>query len=122
MEPCNRRREASCFKIPWQRLCQPIEGDSTPNPLVGWKNNATGELRWVKDVQEDAKPFSFSGIHIIEPSIFNMMPSSGVFSIIDVYLKCAASNLIVGYDHSGDRIIDVGKPESIAEAEKLFGI
>ena len=89
--------------------------------LVGWKNNATGELRWVKDVQEDAKPFSFSGIHIIEPSIFNMMPSSGVFSIIDVYLKCAASTLIVGYDHSGDRIIDVGKPESIAEAEKLFG-
>jgi NDP-sugar pyrophosphorylase family protein len=90
--------------------------------LVGWKNNATGELRWVTDVQEDAKPFSFSGIHIIEPSIFNMMPSSGVFSIIDVYLKCAASNLIVGYDHSGDRIIDVGKPESIAEAEELFRI
>ena len=90
--------------------------------LVGWKNNATRELRWVKDVQEDAKPFSFSGIHIIEPSIFNMMPSSGVFSIIDVYLKCAASNLIVGYDHSGDRIIDVGKPESIAEAEELFRI
>ena len=89
--------------------------------LVGWKNNATGELRWVKEEQEDAKPFSFSGIHIIDPSIFHMMPSSGVFSIIDEYLKCAASNLIVGYDHSGDRIIDVGKPESIAEAEKLFG-
>ena len=88
--------------------------------LVGWKNNTTGEHRWVKGEQENTKAFSFSGIHVIEPSIFNMMPSSGVFSIIDVYLKCAASNLIVGYDHSGDRIIDVGKPESIAEAEKLF--
>ena len=88
--------------------------------LVGWTNNTTGEFRWVKEPEEGAKPFSFSGIHIIEPSIFRLMPSSGVFSIIDVYLKCAASNLIVGYDHTGDQIIDVGKPESIIEAEKLF--
>jgi len=88
--------------------------------LVGWKNNSTEEFRWVSGGVEGASGYSFSGIHIIQPAIFNMMPSSGVFSMIDVYLKCAASNLIVGYDHSGDRIIDVGKPESIAEAEELF--
>ena len=90
--------------------------------LVGWKNNATGELRWVKEEVEDAKSFSFSGIHIIEPSIFQLMPNNGIFSIIDIYLATAATHLIVGYDHSGDRIIDVGKPESIAEAEVLFKI
>jgi len=88
--------------------------------LVGWKNNSTEEFRWVKGEVENALAYSFSGIHIIEPSIFNLMPSSGVFSMIDVYLKCAATDLIVGYDHTGDRIIDVGKPESIAEAEELF--
>ena len=90
--------------------------------LVGWKNNATGELRWVKEEVEDVKFYSFSGIHIIEPSIFQLMPSNGIFSIIDIYLATAASHLIVGYDHSGDRIIDVGKPESIAQAEELFKI
>jgi NDP-sugar pyrophosphorylase family protein len=88
--------------------------------LVGWKNNSTEEFRWVKGELENTSAYSFSGIHIIQPAIFNMMPSSGVFSMIDVYLKCAASNLIVGYDHTGDRIIDVGKPESIAAAEELF--
>jgi NDP-sugar pyrophosphorylase family protein len=88
--------------------------------LVGWKNNSTEEYRWVEDELENTSAYSFSGIHIIQPAIFNIMPSSGVFSMIDVYLKCASSNLIVGYDHSGDRIIDVGKPESIAEAEELF--
>ena len=88
--------------------------------LVGWKNNSTEEFRWVNGAVENASAYSFSGIHVIEPSIFNMMPTSGIFSIIDIYLQCAESNLIVGYDHTGDRIIDVGKPESIAEAEKLF--
>jgi NDP-sugar pyrophosphorylase family protein len=90
--------------------------------LVGWKNNSTQEFRWVNGEVEHASAYSFSGIHIIQPAIFNMMPSSGVFSIIDIYLKSAASNLIVGYDHSGDKIIDVGKPESISEAEELFRV
>jgi NDP-sugar pyrophosphorylase family protein len=90
--------------------------------LVGWKNKSTEEFRWVKGEVEGSTGYSFSGIHIIQPAIFNMMPSSGVFSMIDVYLNCAASNLIIGFDHSGDRIIDVGKPESIAEAEELFRV
>jgi NDP-sugar pyrophosphorylase family protein len=88
--------------------------------LVGWKNNNTGEIRWVAGEVLDVIPFSFSGIHIIEPSIFKLMPSEGTFSIIDTYLKAASTELIVGYDHSGDRIIDVGKPESIIQAEEIF--
>jgi NDP-sugar pyrophosphorylase family protein len=49
------------------------------------------------------------------------MPTSGTFSITDVYLGLAATQSIVGYDHSGDIILDVGKPESIVQAEILFG-
>ena len=90
--------------------------------LVGWRNNATGEHKWVGIAVEEVMPYSFSGIHIIDPAIFNLMPSSGCFSITDVYLNLAANQSIVGYDHSGDLIIDVGKPESIAQAEKMFGV
>jgi NDP-sugar pyrophosphorylase family protein len=57
----------------------------------------------------------------MDPIIFNLMPKSGTFSITDVYLGLAATQSIVGYDHSGDIILDVGKPESIVQAEKLFG-
>jgi hypothetical protein len=45
---------------------------------------------------------------------------NGKFSLIDVYLALASQHLIMGYDHSGDRLVDVGKPESIALAESIF--
>jgi hypothetical protein len=48
------------------------------------------------------------------------MPFTGKFSLVDVYLSLAANYLILGYDHTGDKFVDVGKPESIAIAESLF--
>jgi NDP-sugar pyrophosphorylase family protein len=88
--------------------------------LVGWRNQKTNEFKWCSEEVKDFIPFSFSGIHIIDPAIFNLMPSSGVFSIMDIYLKIAAEHPIKGYNHTGDKIIDVGKPESILTAETLF--
>jgi len=88
--------------------------------LVGWRNQNTNEFKWCREEVEDYIPFSFSGIHIIDPAIFKLMPSSGVFSIMDIYLKIAAEHRIHGYNHTGDKIIDVGKPESILMAETLF--
>jgi NDP-sugar pyrophosphorylase family protein len=88
--------------------------------LCGWKNNATAEYRWSADWVNDARGFAFSGVHIISPKIFNLLPSSGIFSISDSYIQLAAHESIFGFDHSGDAVIDVGKPESIAEAEQVF--
>ena len=79
--------------------------------LVGWRNNNTLETKWVDGECPSAEPFSFSGIHVLSPAIFDLMPSSGVFSITDVYLKLAAIRQVVGYNHSGDLVLDVGKPE-----------
>jgi hypothetical protein len=45
---------------------------------------------------------------------------TGKFSLIDVYLSLAAEHLIFGYDHTGSRLVDVGKPDSIAIAESFF--
>jgi hypothetical protein len=39
---------------------------------------------------------------------------------VDVYLDLAAHHTIMGYDHTGDKLVDVGKPESLPVAEKLF--
>lgn len=88
--------------------------------LVGWKHNVTGEVKWSAGAMQDVEPRSFSGIHVISPAIFDLMPSAGTFSITDVYLRLAATALIVGYDHSGDIILDVGKPASVLEAAVLF--
>jgi NDP-sugar pyrophosphorylase family protein len=89
------------------------------NRLCGWRNQQSGEEKLSlpkKDLVEKA----FSGIHILSPEIFPLMKFSGKFSIVDVYLDLAASHLILGYDHSGSKLVDVGKPDSIQIAEILF--
>ncbi len=48
------------------------------------------------------------------------MHQQGKFSIVDVYMELAASHTILGFDHSGSKLVDVGRPEAIAVAEKLF--
>jgi NDP-sugar pyrophosphorylase family protein len=88
--------------------------------LVGWKNNHSGEVKWVHGVVDDVRPFSFSGIHVIHPNIFKYMPADGIFSMIDVYLKIAKEELVIAYDHSGDLVLDVGKPNSLIKAEEIF--
>lgn len=87
--------------------------------LCGWKNVKTGEnkIAYLSAIQI-AK--AFSGIHIIDPQIFSKSARVGKFSLVDLYLELAQSNTILGYDHSGDLLIDVGKPQSLEEAEKYF--
>lgn len=87
--------------------------------LCAWQNNSTGEKRI--SVQADPLfPFAFSGIQVLSPQLLNNIPFEGKFSLIDVYLHFAKNNIINGYDHTGDNFIDVGKPESIEQAEELF--
>lgn len=88
--------------------------------LCGWANNQTGVQRIARE-SIWLQPFAFSGIQVISPAIINA-PFNGKFSIIDVYLHYAKEHLIKGFDHSGNIFIDVGKPESIIEAEQLYTI
>jgi MurNAc alpha-1-phosphate uridylyltransferase len=89
------------------------------NRLVGWRNTKTGEEKiaiHAKDMIEKA----YSGLAIFEPSVFDLIPFTGKFSLIDVYLALAPENKIAGFDHTGEKIIDVGKPDSVALAEQMF--
>lgn len=87
--------------------------------LGGWMNTKSGEQ---KIMRPDAKLIqqAFSGVHIISSEIFNHIRMQGKFSMIDLYLDLCSSHSIYCFDHSNDLFIDVGKPESIEEAEQLF--
>lgn len=87
--------------------------------LCGWRNNTTGEIKTARAVPE-ADAYAFSGIQVIHTDFFKAITQQGKFSIIDSYLQLAASLPVKGYDHSGDLLIDVGKPESLAKAATLF--
>lgn len=87
--------------------------------LCGWANNNTGEQRIAREVVW-MQPFAFSGVQVLSPQIFRHIPFKGKFSMIDVYLHAAKTQLIKGYDHTGNIFIDVGKPESLEQAAYLF--
>lgn len=87
--------------------------------LCGWRNLKTAEERWsISDAETTA--YAFSGLHIIDPSLFTLMHQEGKFSMVDVYLELAKTQKIMGYDHSGSILLDVGKPDSLLQAETLF--
>lgn len=89
------------------------------NRLWGWKNVNTGETKG--DVNRPGLvEKAYSCVVIYEPRIFDLIRQKGKFSIMDTYLDLAAEQIILGYDHSGDKLVDVGKPESVAVAEALF--
>jgi MurNAc alpha-1-phosphate uridylyltransferase len=89
------------------------------NRLTGWRNVKTGEEK-LSIPNSSPQQKAYSCVAIFEPAIFDLIPFTGKFSLIDVYLALAKDHLITGYDHTGDRFVDVGKPESIAVAEALF--
>lgn len=89
------------------------------NRLCGWKNLQTGQER-ISINKPNLVEKAYSCVVIYEPSIFSLIRQAGKFSIMDTYLDLAAEHVILGYDHSGDKFVDVGKPESVVVAESLF--
>ena len=87
--------------------------------LCGWRNTKSGEEKISRTSAESATK-AFSGIHIIDPRIFSMIRQEGKFSMVDVYLDLAKTEIIKGFDHTGSKFIDVGKPEAVAVAEGMF--
>lgn len=87
--------------------------------LCGWENKNTG----VKKIAINSVPLhamAYSCVAVFEPAVFDYITQIGKFSLTDTYLQLAPNHLIQGMDHSGDLFIDVGKPESVPIAEKLF--
>ena len=92
------------------------------NRLCGWRNTKTDEEK-ISIRKTNLIEKAYSCVVVFEYDIFETMEEynfSGKFSLIDVYLKLAADHCIMGYDHSGDLLVDVGKPESVAIAESVF--
>jgi len=87
--------------------------------LSGWKNTITGEER-ISIPDADMLPFAFSGISTMGTQVFNKIRQRGNFSLLDVFLELTKNEKVLGYDHTGDQLTDVGKPGSVEDAEKYF--
>ena len=84
--------------------------------LIGWKNNETGEVRG-----SEGHPFAFSGIHVLHPSLFPLLSDwPARFPIMDFYLTVCANHLLRGYEAKDLRLMDVGKLDTLHDAEQFL--
>ncbi len=86
--------------------------------LKGWQNSASGEIRLAQPAQ-DLTPLAFSGIHCVNSQLFDKIKRTGKFSIMDEYMDLMGPQKIHGFKHNA-RLVDVGRPESVIEAEQYF--
>ena len=93
--------------------------------LVGWTNIATGEVRSPYPDLDPAqcRRYAFAGIHNISPRIFGVFDGYGCperFPIVDFYLRACAEHPIYGVRPRRLTLVDVGKLETLGEAERIF--
>lgn len=97
--------------------------------LMGWKNIETGEIKspyeyirrtGLSQHGEPLNMFAFSGIHSFSPRLFPLMDRfPDRFGIIDFYLSVCHRSHIVGLLKDDLRILDVGKLDSLHDAEQF---
>lgn len=87
--------------------------------LLGWLDKKTEERKVAKSGVCEYE-LAFSCVHIINPSIFPLIEESGVFSIIDLYLRLAKTERIGFFNPSNTFFLDIGTPEQLAKADRYL--
>jgi NDP-sugar pyrophosphorylase family protein len=102
-----------------------VQGRHTSRPLLfDERGDERGLLRGrgpARDGEEAVglEALAFCGIHVLSPRIFAAMYEDGAFSIIDAYVRLAAQGeTIAGFRADDSYWRDLGKPESLVQAER----
>lgn len=85
--------------------------------LTGWKNNQTGESKFIGWDKTYALDAGFSGIHVISTNVLDHMPD-GAFSVTEFYLKAGSDLSIKAYRHDKDTWLEFGRISRIRQTEQ----
>ena len=92
--------------------------------LHGWTNIETGQVKGVNSEEVNSEKFrklAFSGIHVFHPSLVPLLDEwPDKFPIMDFYLKACGTHLIRGYEAKDLRLMDVGKLDTLDQAEAFI--
>jgi len=86
--------------------------------LCGWKSNITGEKTMLTSKEMAKHSIAFSGYHVINPSIFELITEKDSFPITDLYLRLAKQQMIKGFVHDDSFWMEFGRIDNIEKAEK----
>lgn len=98
--------------------------------LLGWVNIETGEVKspykevhkaTLDDLQKCFHMYAFSGIHSFSPQLFPLMEAyPDKFPIMDFYLQNCDRVAIKGYVKADLKLMDVGKLDTLEQAEAFI--
>lgn len=128
---------AASLLVSWRKTKRYLVFDNDMR-LMGWTNIETGEVKSpFAEVKEELKQgfqtvdsqlstthyklYAFSGIHSFSPSLFSLMENyPKKFPIMDFYLQNCDKVKIQGVVKENLKLMDVGKQETLAEAEEFL--
>ena len=87
------------------------------NQLIGWRNKADGNFKWVYDSFGEYQEMAFSGLHFFRSDLFANFEVKRS-SVIDLYLQLAKTNRIISKPIQPKFWFDLGKPEQLQLAEQ----
>jgi N-acetyl-alpha-D-muramate 1-phosphate uridylyltransferase len=91
--------------------------------LYGWADHRPGREaeRTVREPVGRRREWGFAGVHVIDPSIFDLLTETGAFSIIPPYLRLSEQgHPIRPHDVSGALWLEIGTPERLEEARAML--
>jgi len=128
MVECHKKSGATATLLVKERITQRYFVFDKQYKLNGWINKKTGETKPSSLFYSEGEMIerAFGGVHVISPEIFPLLEefSKGneVFSITPFYIGECGNCHIQGYESPTPyNWLDVGKPETLEEANKLFG-
>ena len=89
------------------------------NQLIGWRNKADGNFKWVYDSFGEFQEMAFSGLHFFRSDLFAEFEVKRQ-SVIDLYLYLAKHNRIISKPIQPNYWFDLGKPEQLLSAENYL--
>ena len=111
-----RNNSLATLAVQQRQTSRPLLFDEALH-LCGRKNPASEQLDIVRQA-ENLRQWAFAGIHILSPQLLTMLPDAHAFPLIPAYLDAVAQGArIHGFDAGAYYWRDLGRPDSIAQAE-----
>lgn len=88
--------------------------------MRGWRNIATKEEIITVSNSKGLDEIAFSGIHVLSPGIFEMMPQ-GIYTMTSIYLLLAGKHRIMTYLHDDGYWFDCGTPQNLEKIRQHLG-
>ncbi len=89
--------------------------------LYGRDNRIEDWSKTIRPPEGEVRRWSFAGVHVVSPEIFERFTETPPFDIIDAYLRMAREGEeIDAFDVTGSRWLEIGNPQRLEEARRAL--